>query len=105
LTADGRKRRKDRPIAPGIQQARFRDPDRTPDAFDLDLNQRMNWALIHDLATARFILQRGGRPPTHSARLVLTNNAMAVLLASVGGFLVFATIVMFSIMLADVLKR
>ena len=58
MTADGRKRRKDRPIARRIQQARFRDPDRTPDAFDLDLNQRMNWALIHDLATARFILQR-----------------------------------------------
>ena len=53
MTADGRKRRKDRPIARRIQQARFRDPDRTPDAFDLDLNQRMNWALIHDLATAR----------------------------------------------------
>lgn len=56
MTADGRKRRKDRPIARRIQQARFRDPD--PDAFDLNLNQRMNWALIHDLATARFILQR-----------------------------------------------
>ena len=30
LTADGRKRRKDRPIARRIQQARFRDPDRRP---------------------------------------------------------------------------
>ena len=39
-------------------QARFRDPDRSLDTFDFDFNKKMNRALIHDLATARFIAQR-----------------------------------------------
>ena len=54
LTADGRKRRKDRPIARRIQQARFHDPDRTPDAFDLDLNQRINWAVVRQKLMAPY---------------------------------------------------
>ena len=58
LVGDELLRRQDRLIARRIQQARFRDPDRTLDAFDLDFNKKMNRALIHDLATARFILQR-----------------------------------------------
>ena len=40
------------------KQARFRDLDRALDTFDLDFNKKMNRALIHDLATGRFILQR-----------------------------------------------
>ena len=58
LVGDELIRRQDRLIARRIQQARFRDPDRTLDTFDLDFNKKMNRALIHDLATARFILQR-----------------------------------------------
>jgi DNA replication protein DnaC len=41
-----------------IQQVRFRDADRPLDTFDFDFNKKMNRALIHDLATGRFIEQR-----------------------------------------------
>lgn len=58
LVSDELIRRQDRLIARRIQQARFRDGDRTLDTFDLDFNKKMNRALIHELATARFILQR-----------------------------------------------
>ena len=78
LVGDELIRRQDRLIARRVQQARFRDPDRSLDAFDLDFNKKMNRALIHDLATARFILQREdvlllgppgtGRVPRASAR-------------------------------------
>src|SRR3989454_10643606 len=40
------------------KRARFRDPERSLDAFDFDFNKKMNRALIHDLATGRFIAQR-----------------------------------------------
>ena len=40
------------------QQARFRDADRSLDTFDFDFNKKMNRALIHELATGRFIEQR-----------------------------------------------
>jgi DNA replication protein DnaC len=58
LVGDELVRRQDRLITRRLQQARFRDPDRTLDSFDFDFNRKMNRALIHDLATARFILQR-----------------------------------------------
>jgi DNA replication protein DnaC len=58
LVGDELLRRQDRLIARRLQQARFRDPDRTLDTFDFDFNKKMNRALVHDLATARFILQR-----------------------------------------------
>jgi DNA replication protein DnaC len=58
LVADELVRRQDRLIARRLQQAGFRDPDRTLDTFDFDFNKKMNRALIHDLATARFIQQR-----------------------------------------------
>jgi DNA replication protein DnaC len=58
LVGDELLRRQDRLIARRIQQARFRDADRSLDTFDLDFNKKMNRALIHDLATARFIQQR-----------------------------------------------
>jgi len=58
LVGDELVRRQDRLIARRIQHARFRDPDRSLDTFDLDFNKKMNRALIHDLATARFIQQR-----------------------------------------------
>ena len=58
LVSDELTRRQDRLIARRVQQARFRDVDRTLDSFDLDFNKKMNRALIHELATARFIAQR-----------------------------------------------
>jgi DNA replication protein DnaC len=58
LVGDELVRRQDRLMARRLQQARFRDADRALDTFDFDFNKKMNRALIHDLATARFILQR-----------------------------------------------
>lgn len=58
LVGDELVRRQDRLIARRLQQARFRDADRSLDTFDFDFNKKMNRALIHELATARFILQR-----------------------------------------------
>jgi DNA replication protein DnaC len=56
--ADELVRREDRLITRRIQQARFRDVERSLDTFDLDFNKKMNRALIHELATGRFIAQR-----------------------------------------------
>ena len=56
LVGDELVRRQDRLITRRLQQARFRDPDRTLDSFDFDFNKKMNRALIHDLVTARFML-------------------------------------------------
>jgi DNA replication protein DnaC len=58
LVGDELVRRQDRLIARRLQQAGFRDADRSLDTFDFDFNKKMNRALIHELATARFILQR-----------------------------------------------
>ena len=58
LVADELLRRQDRLFARRHKQARFRDPDRSLDRFDFDFNKKMNRALIHDLATARFVEQR-----------------------------------------------
>jgi DNA replication protein DnaC len=58
LVSDELVRRQDRLITRRLQQARFRDADRSLDTFDLDFNKKMNRALIHELATGRFIQQR-----------------------------------------------
>jgi DNA replication protein DnaC len=58
LVADELLRRQDRLFERRHKQARFRDPDRSLDGFDFDFNKKMNRALIHELATARFIAQR-----------------------------------------------
>jgi DNA replication protein DnaC len=58
LVADELVRRQDRLFERRHKQARFRDPDRSLDSFDFDFNKKMNRALIHDLATARFVGQR-----------------------------------------------
>ena len=55
LVTDELQRRQDRLLARRHKQARFRDPDRSLDSFDFDFNKKMNRALIHDLATARFV--------------------------------------------------
>jgi len=58
LVNDELLRRQDRLIARRLKQARFRDPDRSLDGFDFAFNKKMHRALIHELATARFIDQR-----------------------------------------------
>ncbi|GMV23199.1 MAG: ATPase AAA [Acidimicrobiia bacterium] len=58
LVSDELQRRQDRLLARRHVQARFRDPDRSLDSFDFAFNKKLNRALIHELATARFIEQR-----------------------------------------------
>jgi DNA replication protein DnaC len=58
LVADELLRREDRLLARRHKHARFRDPDRALDGFDFEFNKKMNRALLHDLATARFVAQR-----------------------------------------------
>jgi DNA replication protein DnaC len=58
LVSDELLRRQDRLLERRHTQARFRDPDRSLDSFDFEFNKKMNRALIHDLATARFIAHR-----------------------------------------------
>jgi DNA replication protein DnaC len=59
LVSDELLRRQDRLLERRHKHARFRDPDRSLDRFDFDFNKKMNRALIHELATGRFIAQRG----------------------------------------------
>src|SRR5882672_8883407 len=58
LVSDELQRRQDRLFARRHKQAGFRDPDRSLDRFDFDFNKKMNRALLHELATARFVQQR-----------------------------------------------
>ncbi len=58
LVSDELQRRQDRLFERRHKQAGFRDADRSIDRFDFDFNKKMNRALIHELATARFIGQR-----------------------------------------------
>src|SRR5579864_6131213 len=58
LVSDELLRRQDRLLERRHKQAGFRDPDRSLDNFDFDFNKKMNRALIHELATGRFIAQR-----------------------------------------------
>ena len=58
LVSDELLRRQDRLLERRHKLARFRDPDRSLDTFDFDFNKKMNRALIHELATGRFIAQR-----------------------------------------------
>jgi DNA replication protein DnaC len=58
LVADELQRRQDRLFARRHAQARFRDADRSLDAFDFTFNKKLDRALVFDLATARFVQQR-----------------------------------------------
>jgi DNA replication protein DnaC len=84
LVSDELVRRQDRLITRRIQHARFRDPDRSLDSFDFDFNKKMNRALIHDLATGRFIEQREdalllGPPGTGKSHLSQAIGRAAIL--------------------------
>jgi DNA replication protein DnaC len=84
LVSDELVRRQDRLIIRRIQHARFRDPDRSLDSFDFDFNKKMNRALIHDLATGRFIEQREdalllGPPGTGKSHLSQAIGRAAIL--------------------------
>jgi DNA replication protein DnaC len=58
LVADELLRRQDRLLERRHKQAGFRDADRSLDTFDFDFNKKMNRAMVHELATARFVGQR-----------------------------------------------
>src|SRR5262245_12170968 len=58
LVSDELRRREDRLLTRRHKLAAFRDPDRSLENFDFDFNKKMNRALIHELATARFVQQR-----------------------------------------------
>ena len=57
LVGDELLRRQDRLLDRRHKQAGFRDVDRSLDTFDFDFNKKMNRALVHELATARFVAQ------------------------------------------------
>src|SRR5882724_6009626 len=58
LVQDELQRRQDRLLARRIQQARFRDANKTLDAFDFRFNAKIDRALVFELATGRFV-ERG----------------------------------------------
>ena len=58
LVGDELQRRRGRFFERRHKQAGFRDTDRSLDRFDFYFNKKMNRALIHELATARFVGQR-----------------------------------------------
>jgi len=58
LVSDELLRRQDRVLERRHKQAGFRDPHPSLDTFDFDFNKKMNRALIHELATGRFVAQR-----------------------------------------------
>ena len=54
LVGDELIRRQDRLLARRIQQAGFRDANKSLDAFDFSFNAKMDRKLLFELATARF---------------------------------------------------
>jgi DNA replication protein DnaC len=83
LVSDELLRRQDRLFARRLTQARFRDADRNLDRFDFDFNKKMNRALIHELATARFVAQREdalflGQPGTGKSHLAQAIGRAAI---------------------------
>jgi DNA replication protein DnaC len=57
LVGDELLRRQDRLLARRLQQARFRDANKTLDAFDFGFNPKLDRKLVFELATARFVSQ------------------------------------------------
>ena len=58
LVHDEQQRRSDRLIGRRVARARFRDDDKTLDAFDFAFNKKMEKKLVFELAAGRFIQQR-----------------------------------------------
>jgi DNA replication protein DnaC len=58
LVRDELTRRQDRLLKRRVDQARFRNPEKGLDNFDLDFNKKMNRKMIYELATTRFVEQR-----------------------------------------------
>lgn len=84
LVQDELTRRADRLVERRRKQARFRDPDRTLDAFDFGFNPKMNKKLIFELATCRFIDQMQdvlflGQPGTGKSHLAQALGMNAIL--------------------------
>src|SRR6266480_2315172 len=84
LVADELLRPQDRLFARRHKQAGFRAPERSLDSFDFEFNRKMNRALIHELATARFIAQREdalllGPPGTGKSHLAQAIGRAAIL--------------------------
>lgn len=83
LVSDELQRRQDRLLERRHKQAGFRDADRSLDHFDFDFNKKMNRALIHELATARFVSQREdalflGAPGTGKSHLAQAIGRAAI---------------------------
>jgi DNA replication protein DnaC len=57
LVRDELTRRQDRLLKRRVDQARFRNPEKGLDNFDLDFNRKMNRKMIYELATTRFVEQ------------------------------------------------
>src|SRR5437867_9316675 len=55
LVQDELQRRQDRLLARRIQQARFRDANKTLDTFAFRFNAKIDRALVFELATGRFV--------------------------------------------------
>jgi DNA replication protein DnaC len=84
LVSDELQRRQDRLFERRTKKARFRDPGRSLDSFDFTFNKKMNRALVHELATARFIGQREdalllGPPGTGKSHLAQAIGRAAIL--------------------------
>jgi len=58
LVSDELTVRADRLLQRRIKHARFRDADKTLEAFDFDFNKKMNRRLVFELATCQFIERR-----------------------------------------------
>jgi DNA replication protein DnaC len=83
LVSDEIVRREDRLLSRRLKKARFRDPDKTLDAFDFEFNKKMNRRLVFELATARFVSQCEdvlllGKPGTGKSHLVQAIGSAAI---------------------------
>jgi DNA replication protein DnaC len=83
LVEDELVRRQDRLLARRIQQAGFRDPDKTLDRFDFTFNPKLDRKLVFELATARFVEQHEdalllGPPGTGKSHLVQALGRAAI---------------------------